>query len=133
MRILVAAGLIEEIVRHAQSCFPKEGCGFLIGHAGRASRFLPAENALDSETAFEVEPRFLFDLFRELRASGGELVAIYHSHPRGPAVPSGRDVAEAHYPDAAYVIVSLAGGEPEVRAYRIVGQEVLEVEVHAIV
>ena len=133
MRLVVPTDLIGELVRHAREALPEEGCGFLVGRSGVASRFVPAANALRSETAFAVEPGFLFDLFRELRASGEELVAIYHSHPKGPAAPSTRDVSGAHYPETAHIIVSLAGQEPEVRAYRIAGQEVLEMDLHAIV
>ena len=133
MRIVATADVVEAVVRHAVASQPAEGCGFLIGRADSVDRFVPAPNVLGSETAFEVEPQFLFDLFRQLRSSGEEIVAIYHSHPRGPAVPSRRDVAEANYPDAAHVIVSLSGSEPEVRAYRIAGHEVLEIELHAIV
>ncbi len=133
MRIAVEAGLIDEMVAYARRCLPEEACGFLVGRSGTVERFVPAPNALRSRTAFEVEPRFLFDLFRQLRSSGEDLLAICHSHPTRPAVPSARDVAEAHYPDCAYVIVSLAGAEADIRAYRIVGSEVLEMELHAIV
>ena len=131
MRITVDPGLLDEIIAHARDCFPEEACGFLIGRSGTVERFVPAPNALRSQTAFEVEAQFLFDLFRQLRSSGEDLLAICHSHPKGPAVPSARDVAEAHYPGCAYVIVSLAEAEPDIRAYRIVGREVLEMELHA--
>ena len=133
MRIAVGAELLEEVVRHSRDCFPEESCGFLVGRPATIDRFVPAPNALRSKTAFEVDPQFLFELFRQLRSSGETLRAICHSHPTGPAVPSARDVAEAHDPDCAYVIVSMAGPEPEIRAYRIVEGEVLEMELHAIV
>jgi proteasome lid subunit RPN8/RPN11 len=73
-------------------------------------------------------------LFRELRASGESLVAIYHSHPAGEATPSPRDVAEAYHPDSAHVIVSLRDeNQPEVRAFRVIDDDVTEIELHAIV
>ncbi len=50
---------------------------------------------------------------------GEELVAIYHSHPLSQPYPSPTDRAEAHYPDAFYLLVSLRAPEPELRAYRI--------------
>jgi len=43
---------------------------------------------------------------REIRATGLELLGIYHSHPAGDNVPSKRDIARAYYPDAAYFILS---------------------------
>jgi len=48
-----------------------------------------------------------------------DLVAIYHSHPVSQPYPSPTDRAEAHYPDAAYVVVSLRASEPELEAWRI--------------
>ena len=131
MRLYVDAGLLEQLTAHFRNCLPDEGCGFLIGRKDTATRFLPSPNTLGSSSAFEVDPRFLFDLFRQLRASGEDLVGICHSHPAGPARPSARDVASAHYPDSFYLIVSLASAVPEIRVWRIIDGEVLEAELHA--
>ena len=56
--------------------------------------------------------------------------AIVHSHVRSPARPSPTDIGLAFYPDALYILVSLADdeadpatGEPGVRAWRIVDGE----------
>src|SRR5687768_9582309 len=57
--------------------------------------------------------------FRAIEAAGEELVGIYHSHPVSQPYPSPTDRAEAHYPDALYILVSLRTGTPEVRAFRI--------------
>ena len=75
-----------------------------------------------------------------LRASitiddAGEVIwGIVHSHVRSPARPSPTDVALAFYPDALYVLVSLADdqvdpatGAESVRAWRIVDGAVFEV------
>jgi proteasome lid subunit RPN8/RPN11 len=126
----VDAGLLGQLTEYLRSCLPQEGCGFLLGHGGRASRFVPAPNALGSHARFGVGPQFLFDLFRQLRAAGEDLVAICHSHPSGPARPSSVDIREAHYPQSFYVIVSFAG-DPEIRAWRISDGQVLEAEIHA--
>jgi proteasome lid subunit RPN8/RPN11 len=133
VRLLVADGVLDQFVAHATECLPEEACGFLIGHGDSADRFVPATNALHSPTSFSVEPQLLFELFRGLRSSGEDMVAVCHSHPSSRAVPSNRDVAETHYPDAAHVIVSLAGSGPRIRAYRIVQGEAVEIELHAIV
>lgn len=131
MRLRLDSRLLDELTEHVRSCLPEEGCGFLIGAGDRATRFVPAPNVLRSVSAYEVDPRFLFGLFRALRVSGEKLVAICHSHPAGAARPSARDVAWAGYPDSLHVIVSLASGEPEVRAWQLVDGEVLEAELHA--
>ena len=48
-------------------------------------------------------------------------MGAYHSHPRSAAVPSATDLAEAHYEEFMYDIVSLAGDEPDARIYRLDG------------
>ena len=134
MRVLIEPGILEEVVQHATECLPEEACGFLIGRGDHVQRFVPATNELASATAYNIAPQFLLDQVRELRASGEDLVGIYHSHPATEAVPSSRDVAEAHYPDSVYVIVSLREpARPEIRAFRIVDSRVEEIELHAIV
>jgi proteasome lid subunit RPN8/RPN11 len=55
-----------------------------------------------------------------LRGTGRAVVGVYHSHPATPAEPSISDVAEAHYAEFIYLIVSLLGTTPSLRAYRIV-------------
>jgi proteasome lid subunit RPN8/RPN11 len=134
MNVSLAAGLFEDIIDHAKQCYPKEGCGLLAGRQGMASRFIPVENISASETEYEMDPPELIGTLRDLRNTGEELVAIYHSHPHGPAHPSKRDIERAYYPDAAHLIVSLAEPQrPQAAVFRIVDGEVLEVELHVIV
>ena len=70
-------------------------------------------------TRYLIDPREQLRAFREMDDRGEDLVAIYHSHPASQAYPSPTDRAEAHYPDAFYVLVSLRTSDPELRAFRI--------------
>ena len=55
--------------------------------------------------------------------------AIYHSHTRSAAYPSQTDINLALWPDALYIIVSLAEADaPDVKAFAIVDRKVNEVE-----
>ena len=54
-------------------------------------------------------------------------MGIYHSHVASPAYPSRTDAEQAFWPDAVYVIVSLAGGEADLRGFHIADLEVTEV------
>jgi [CysO sulfur-carrier protein]-S-L-cysteine hydrolase len=74
-----------------------------------------------------MDPREQLGAFRDMDANGEELVGIYHSHPASQAYPSPTDRAESHYPDAVYVLVSLRGEPPEMRAFRIEDDAVREV------
>ena len=133
MNLLVAPGLLDEVIQHAKSNYPQEACGLLAGR-GSASRFIPMANVLASPSGYEMDPASLIQAFRDLRDTGEDLLAIYHSHPHGPARPSASDIQRSYYPEAAHLIVSLADPErPQAAAFRIVDGEVLEIEVHAIV
>ena len=121
-RLRVPPPLVEAVVAHARAALPNECVGFLAGTlaggVGTATQCLPLVNELASPTAFLTEPRSVLAAFRAMRAAGTELLAVYHSHPTSPPVPSRRDVAENTYgPGYPWVIVGLAGGEPEVRAW----------------
>jgi len=70
-------------------------------------------------TRYVIDPREQLKAFRSIDAAGEELIGIYHSHPVSQPYPSPTDRAEAHYPDAVYVLVSLRTGTPEMRAFRI--------------
>jgi proteasome lid subunit RPN8/RPN11 len=133
VNLLLAPGLLDRVIEHAKAEYPREACGLLVGR-GSAERLIPMENVLASSTAYEMDPAQLITTFCHLRSAGEELVAIYHSHPRGPARPSKSDIERAYYPDAMHLIVSLADPErPQAAAFRIIDGESLEVELHAIV
>jgi proteasome lid subunit RPN8/RPN11 len=134
VNLTFAPGVLEDILAHARECAPQECCGLIAGRHGSGRRVIRMQNALDSHTAYAMDPAELVSALRSLRDSGEELAAIYHSHPRGPAEPSARDIREAHYPEAAYVIVSLEPAEtPVTRAFRIIEGRAYEVELRAIV
>jgi proteasome lid subunit RPN8/RPN11 len=65
-----------------------------------------------------------------LEAKGLDLVAIYHSHPIGPAGFSLTDLDEAAYPEAAYLVWFPSGGGWRCRAFRILSEnDVREIRV----
>ena len=98
-----------------------ECCGLLAGRDALISAVLPARNALQSSTSYEIAPAELFALFRRMRAKGLEHLGIYHSHPKGDNAPSSLDLERAFYPDAAYLIVSPnTGASRPIRAFRII-------------
>jgi proteasome lid subunit RPN8/RPN11 len=133
MDLLLAPGIFEEVIQHATEAYPNEGCGLLIGHES-ADRFTPMRNISASPAHYEMDPAELIGVLRHLRRTGERLVAIYHSHPHGPAAPSKTDIARAYYPEAAHLIISLAELErPQAAAFRIVDGEVLQIEVRVIV
>ncbi len=134
MNLVLNPGLLETMVKHFQAELPREGCGILAGMENVVTRFVPITNRLASTTAFDMEPSELIAALRSIREAGERMLAVGHSHPKGPASPSRRDIESAYYPEAAHIIVSLASVEsPVARGFRIVDGEVIEIELHVIV
>lgn len=112
------------LLAHAAATPAIEVCGLLGGRGARATSIYRVRNAAARPAIeFEMEPASQIAALREMRRRGERLVGIYHSHPRGPARPSARDLAEAAYPGVAYLILSLARRTaPRIAAFRFDGQ-----------
>lgn len=119
-----------EIMAHSRDERPDEACGLLGGQDGRVEEVYPLPNAEHSPVRYLADPEAQFKAMMEIEERGWEIVAIYHSHPHSPAYPSPTDLEMAFYPDSVYLIISLADREqPRLRAFRIDGDQIEEVEV----
>ena len=108
------------MIEHARAAAPHEACGLIAGRDGAPARIIRCANAHETPTTrYRIDPREQLTAFRDMDDRGEELIGIYHSHPVSQPYPSPTDRAEAHYPEAFYVLVSLRTAEPEMRAYRI--------------
>jgi len=114
------------LVAHARAEYPNEACA-LLGGDGRVEKVYALPNAEASPTFYVVEPKAQLRAMTEMDERGWDLVGIFHSHTFTEAYPSRTDVELARYPDAAYLILSLADQRaPELRAFRIVDGQVTE-------
>jgi [CysO sulfur-carrier protein]-S-L-cysteine hydrolase len=125
--------LVEAIVAHARAEDPNEACGLVIGDrpaadGGSALRFEPTRNKAASPYRYEIHPDDLLRLTIATDDADEVFWAIVHSHVRSPAAPSPTDVGLAFYPDAIYLLVSLADAEPALGAFRIVDGTIHRVE-----
>ena len=110
----------EALVAHARAEYPNEACALLAGRDGAAERVYTLPNAEASPTFYVVEPKAQLRAMTEMDDLGLDLVGIFHSHVATEAYPSRTDVELAAYPDAAYLILSLADRDaPVLRAFRI--------------
>lgn len=125
---------LNQMLDHLRSCYPQEGCGLLAGDAaGRVTAVYPIHNSLQSPTAYQMDPRQQIQAMLAIEARGWQLLAIYHSHPTGPERPSATDIAQAFYPEALTLIVSLQNWEaPAMRAYTIHNASVVEKKIKVV-
>ena len=131
--VKLSAEMVQALIDHARAEYPNEMCGVIVGDrvaadGGRPLRWEPTRNRAASPLRYEIHPDDLVRLTIETENAGHEFWAIAHSHTHSPAWPSPTDVGLAFYPDAIYLLVSLADAEPAVATWRIVGGEIHPVE-----
>jgi [CysO sulfur-carrier protein]-S-L-cysteine hydrolase len=120
----------DQIVQQAFDELPNEACGLIAAREGTPVRLYPMQNADDSPTTYRLDPKEQLRVFDEIEDDGMDLYAIYHSHTHSEAYPSETDRRQAFYPEAFYLLVSLADREaPVLRGFRILDGEVTEEEV----
>ncbi|MBI3537415.1 MAG: M67 family metallopeptidase [Chloroflexi bacterium] len=121
---------VEQIVAQAKRDAPNETWGMIGGKNGRALKIYPMRNAHATPvTRYSADPYELLQVVREIEEQTAmDIVAIYHSHPATVGYPSPTDIAEAHYPDSIYILISLMNPQHAVmRGYRIVDGKVEEI------
>jgi proteasome lid subunit RPN8/RPN11 len=133
------------MIAHARELDPFECCGLLAGAAGAVTHQYRITNTVAkdhqavqvfeqanvkhlghlsettrAEVAYFMDPKEMLTAFKDMRQRQIELSVIYHSHTHSPAYPSTTDIGLAYYPDAAYLIISLANKhKPDLKAYWI--------------
>lgn len=112
--------------RHINYEAPLEACGLLGGKNGQVELVLPVKNAAESRVQFKMEPRAQLRAMEQIEAEGLEILAIFHSHPKGPSTPSATDVEEAAYP-VVNIIWSKAGRRWQARGFWIEAGQIVEV------
>jgi [CysO sulfur-carrier protein]-S-L-cysteine hydrolase len=135
----IPATMVQALIDQARAEVPNEACGLIVSDrsaagGGHALRFEPTRNAAASPYRYEIHPDDLYRLTVATDDADEVFWGIVHSHTHTPAVPSPTDIGLAFYPDALYILVSLADdesdlatGTPSVRAWRIVDGAIHEV------
>ena len=116
------------MIEHALKDAPNECCGVLLGRNAVVERAVAMTSDLPSPDAYFMNPEQQIEVFTDMAKRGEELLGIYHSHPKGPAEPSGADLQLAFHPEVAYFIISLSdAAHPEVRAFSLLSGEFHEI------
>ena len=121
---------LKEIVEQGLREFPNECCGVIAATGdGRPVKVFAMKNADASPVTYRLDGKEQLRVFDELDEQGWELWAIYHSHTHSEAYPSDTDIRLAFYPDARYILLSLADrAAPVLRSFFIVDGVVTEEE-----
>ncbi len=113
VELIFTSRQLDEITAHIERWRPEEACGLVGGIGPTVKVILPVENELHSPVRFRMAPLAQLKGFDRIEALGWELLAIFHSHPQGPAGPSPTDIAEFFYPGSAVIIASPLGRDSD--------------------
>lgn len=131
--VRMTAEMVQALIDHARAEYPNEMCGIVVGDGpaadgGQPIRWEPTRNRAASPQRYEIHPDDLLRLTIATEDADAAFWGIAHSHTHSPARPSPTDAGLAFYPESIYLLVSLAGEEPAVAAWRIVDGEIHSVE-----
>jgi proteasome lid subunit RPN8/RPN11 len=114
--IKINSGAWETMVAHAQSTFPDECCGVMVGKIDGDEKQVTTAIALENaykgkqEDRYEIRPEDLLAADKNARAQGLDLIGIFHSHPDCDAYFSKTDL-ENSCPWYSFVVLSIKGGK----------------------
>jgi proteasome lid subunit RPN8/RPN11 len=130
---------LQIIFNHAQSTYPEECCGVILGELDVSEKLsvkppaygktvveiIPTENAWNSETAsdfpdsnpdfsrkrrYTIAPQDMLELQKSAREKNLNIIGIFHSHPDYSAIPSEFD-RNCAWQEYSYIIVSVEKGK----------------------
>jgi proteasome lid subunit RPN8/RPN11 len=127
--ILVTDEINKCIFTHAESTYPEECCGLLLGKITDKSVQVIAVQETENNWSgnkgnrFSIAPEVLLQAQKSARENHLEIIGIYHSHPNHAAIPSeiDRQLAWSGY---TYLIVSVINGQAiDLQAWQLDDQE----------
>ncbi len=104
------------MVSHAESTFPNECCGVMLGKNTEDGKRVVSAIAVENiykgaqEDRYEIRPEDLLKADKAARADGLELIGIFHSHPDCDAYFSKTDL-ENSCPWYSFVVLSIKKGK----------------------
>ncbi len=127
MHVVITESTYQSILSQALRDAPIESCGYLLGtDKETATENYPMTNVDHSDEHFSFDPKEQFAVLKYARQKGLKIVGNWHSHPASPSRPSQEDLRLAFDPSILYFILSLAGEQPVLNAFRIEKGEVKE-------
>jgi len=129
MQLWLKPELAQSIIEQTRQAQPNECCGVIIGEGMSAEQVVAIQNiADDPKHHYHMDDKALVEVIFQVQRQNLEVIGVYHSHPRTEPIPSQEDIRLANYPDMAYVIASLKGGEARLSAWSILRDRVAPIE-----
>ena len=103
------------ILHHAESEYPFEACGLLLGRRLQdwlfISEVVPSPNIADEPLHnFEIDPGLRLRIQKASRKGKNGIIGHYHSHPDSEAAPSATDRSRIYETDLIWIIGSVYDG-----------------------
>ena len=94
--LILPALLWREIEERTRLALPNEACGLLLGKVRgdeiEVAALSPGRNvSADPRAHFQIDPLDVLAAEDAARGTGLSIVGVWHSHPRGPLLPSQED------------------------------------------
>jgi proteasome lid subunit RPN8/RPN11 len=120
--LVLAQAKLRDIAVAAESAYPDECCGLLVGRSKDfeiiVTRVVASPNlALDDSgrprraDRFEVDPELRLAVMRACEGTDQALVGHYHSHPDHPVQPSDHDLEMVLEPELVWLIIAVDKGK----------------------
>ncbi|HSH03899.1 MAG TPA: Mov34/MPN/PAD-1 family protein [Anaerolineae bacterium] len=119
-QLILSPALWSQIINHLTAHYPQEACGFLAGTPhGHIQRHYPIPNIAPTPTThYQMSPPHQIKAWYAIHTAQLTPLAIYHSHPHSPPIPSPTDITHWTFPQLAQIIISLAPpAPPQAQAY----------------
>jgi proteasome lid subunit RPN8/RPN11 len=124
MTIVINAEQLKLIYNHAESVYPEECCGILLGEMAGLSKtvveVIPTINTWkkaesdevnrNKNSRYSIDPQDIFTAQKRARELHLDIIGFFHSHPDYPAIPSTCDRTQA-WEVYSYPIVSVVKGK----------------------
>ena len=124
--------IYDQMINHAKSIAPIESCGYLGGKEDKISTFYQMTNTDNSPEHFTFDPKEQFQVVKQARNKGEDLLAVYHSHPASPARLSAEDIKLFNDPNPVYIIVSLHQ-KIDVKGYTVYKPDDKTIEINQVI
>lgn len=131
--VKIVKSAYDRMVEHSRSCDPEEACGVLAGmidDLGTCSiiKCTPVTNTDHDPMHFSMDVKEQLAAVKAARKDGLKVVAIWHSHPRGPDRMTREDIKLAMDPDMVWIVMShIDRDAPDIKSFTVSDEHALPV------